>query len=421
MATGTGKTYTAFQIIWRLWKARRQADAVPRRPQHPRRPDDPERLPAVRRRDDEAQPEPRRRRRAGSTRPTRSTSASTRRSRAREDKEPIYDEFSPDFFDLIVIDECHRGSAAEDSAWREILDYFDSATQIGMTATPKETKYVSNIDYFGEPVYTYSLSRASRTASSRPTRWSASTSTTTWSAGGPRRARRRRRRADRGPHLQPDGLRPRHRVPRARRSSSPSGSPSSCTAPTDAQDHRVLPDIDHAERMRQALVNVERGRWSQADHRYVMRITGDNDEGKAQLDNFIDPKRPYPVIATTSKLMTTGVDAQTCHLIVLDQRIQSLTEFKQIIGRGTRSTTDYGKYFFTIIDFRKATELFADPDFDGPRPDLRGPEGDERRHPAGSDARGRADRRRDRRDPRRPRSHLRRCRRGRATTGTCTS
>lgn len=125
--------------------------------------------------------------------------------------------------------------------------------------------------------------------------------------------------------------------------------------------------IDHAERMRQAIVNVpENGPFVQADHRYVMRITGDNDEGKAQLDNFIDPKRTYPVIATTSKLMTTGVDAQTCHVIALDQRIQSLTEFKQIIGRGTRLRPDYGKYFFTILDFRKATELFADPDWDGP-------------------------------------------------------
>ena len=153
-------------------------------------------------------------------------------------------------------------------------------------------------------------------------------------------------------------------------------------------------DIDHAERMRQALVNVPANApLVQADHRYVMRITGDNDEGKAQLDNFIDPKQPYPVIATTSKLMTTGVDAQTCKVIVLDQRIQSMTEFKQIIGRGTRIAADYGKFFFTILDFRKATELFADPDWDGPPIQIyEVPEGDEDVTPPGPPLDGRADR-----------------------------
>ncbi|MEV1663515.1 helicase-related protein, partial [Pseudomonas aeruginosa] len=135
-------------------------------------------------------------------------------------------------------------------------------------------------------------------------------------------------------------------------------------------------DINHAERMRQALVNLNPERIAE-NRKYVMRITGDDQEGKAELDNFINPEARYPVIATTSKLMTTGVDAQTCKLVVLDQHIKSMTEFKQIIGRGTRINEDYGKFWFTIMDFKKATELFADPAFDGEPVVIYSPEGDD--------------------------------------------
>lgn len=368
MATGTGKTFTAFNIIWRLWKTKKVkrvlflADRnilVDQTLQNDFRP-------------------------FGGVMTKLNRSLVDDQGRVdtsyeiylglyqaimgSEDKEPIYDKFPKDFFDLIVIDECHRGSAADDSAWREILDYFESATQLGMTATPKETKYVSNIQYFGEPVYTYSLKEGIEDGFLAPykvVRIDMDKDLLGW--------RPEKDQVDDAGEVIEDRIYnimnfdrdiifpERDKVVAERISAFLHG--------TDPMNKTIVfcQSIDHAERMRQALVNVpENAPLVQADHRYVMRITGDNDEGKAELDNFIDPKRPYPVIATTSKLMTTGVDAQTCHVIVIDQRIQSLTEFKQIIGRGTRLRPDYGKYFFTIIDFRKATELFADPDWDGP-------------------------------------------------------
>jgi type I restriction enzyme R subunit len=285
-----------------------------------------------------------------------------------EDREKIYDKFPRDFFDLIVIDECHRGSAAEDSAWREILEYFDSAIQLGMTATPKETKYVSNIHYFGEPIYTYSLKQGIDDGFLAPykvIRVDLDVDLQGW-------------RPESG-QLDDVGALIEDRIYNQRdidktivfpeRDKAVAHRIADFLHHTDPFNKTIVfcENIDHAERMRQALVNEPGNKdLVQADSRYVMRITGDNDEGKAQLDNFIDPKQKYPVIATTSKLMTTGVDAQTCHVIALDQRIQSLTEFKQIIGRGTRLRPDYGKYYFTILDFRKATELFADSDWDGP-------------------------------------------------------
>jgi len=285
-----------------------------------------------------------------------------------EEHEAIYDKFPRDFFDLIVIDECHRGSAREDSAWREVLDYFDSATQLGMTATPKETKYVSNIHYFGEPVYTYSLKQGIEDGFLAPfkvIRVDLDKDVLGW--------RPEKGAVDDLGYDIPDRIY--NQLDFDRDITFP-GRTKMVAERIASHMHAENPmykaivfceDIDHAERMRQELVNVPENREFVAkDHRYVMRITGDEMEGKAQLDNFIDPKQPYPVIATTSKLMTTGVDAQTCHLIVLDQRIKSLSEFKQIIGRGTRLRTDYEKFFFTILDFRKATELFADPDWDGP-------------------------------------------------------
>jgi type I restriction enzyme R subunit len=368
MATGTGKTYTAFNIIWRLWKnktAKRVLFLADRNILV-----------------DQTI--------LNDFRPFKGAMKKLNRNlvdehgrvdtsyeiylglyqaiMGTEDTEPIYDKFPRDFFDLIVIDECHRGSAAEDSAWRVVLEYFDSAIQLGMTATPKETKYVSNIHYFGSPVYTYSLKQGIEDGFLAPykvVRVDLDYDLLGW--------RPENSQVDDAGELIEDRIYNQRDFDRdivfPERDRAVATRISSFLHGTNPMNKTIIfcQSIDHAERMRQALVNVpENAPLVKADYRYVMRITGDNDEGKAQLDNFIDPKRPYPVIATTSKLMSTGVDAQTCHVIALDQRIQSLTEFKQIIGRGTRLRPDYGKYFFTILDFRKATELFADPDWDGP-------------------------------------------------------
>ena len=368
MATGTGKTYTAFNIIWRLWRNKTVkrvlflADRnvlVDQTIQNDFRP-----FGGVMKKlnrglvDEQGRIDTSYEVYLGLYQAIMGT----------EDKEPIYDKFPRDFFDLVVIDECHRGSAAEDSAWREVLGYFHSAIHLGMTATPKETKYISNIHYFGEPVYTYSLKQGIEDGFLAPykvVRIDLDQDLLGWrpeagqidDAGEVIEDRIYNQRDFDRDIIFPE----RDRTVAERISSFLHG--------TDPMNKTIVfcQSIDHAERMRQALANVpENAALVLANHRYVMRITGDNDEGKAQLDNFIDPKRPYPVIATTSKLMTTGVDAQTCHVIALDQRIQSLTDFKQIIGRGTRLRPDYGKFFFTILDFRKATELFADPDWDGP-------------------------------------------------------
>ena len=296
-----------------------------------------------------------------------------------EDVEPIYNKFPPDFFDLIVIDECHRGSAADDATWRTILEYFSSAIQIGMTATPRETKDVSNIQYFGEPVYTYSLKQGIDDGFLAPfkvIRVDLDVDLQGW--------RPESGMLDDFGNLIEDRIYNEIDIDRdiifPERDKLVAHKISEFLHGTNPMNKTIVfcSNIDHAERMRQAIVNDSlNSDLVAADHRYVMRITGDNEEGKDELDNFIDPKRPYPVIATTSKLMSTGVDAQTCQLIVLDQRIQSMTEFKQIIGRGTRLRPDYGKYFFTIIDFRKATELFADPQWDGPAISIKeiGPDG----------------------------------------------
>ncbi len=368
MATGTGKTFTAFNIIWRLWKTKTVkrvlflADRnilVDQTIQNDFRPFGDAMTKLTRKLVDDT----------GRVDTSYEIYLALYQAiMGSEGKEPVYDKFPKDFFDLIVIDECHRGSAAEDSAWREVLDYFDGAIQLGMTATPKETKYVSNMHYFGEPVYTYSLKQGIEDGFLAPykvVRVDLDHDLLGW--------RPEEGQVDDAGEVIEDRIYNAKDFDRdivfPQRDKLVAERISSFLHGTDPMDKTIVfcQSIDHAERMRQALVNVpENAPLVQADHRYVMRITGDNDEGKAQLDNFIDPKRPYPVIATTSKLMTTGVDAQTCQVIALDQRIQSLTEFKQIIGRGTRLRPDYGKYFFTILDFRKATELFADPDWDGP-------------------------------------------------------
>ena len=360
MATGTGKTYTAFQIIWRLWKSgakKRILFLVDRN------------ILADQTKTNDFKP-------FGQAM-TKITNRTVDKSfeiylclyqavTGTEEEQNIYKQFSPDFFDLVVVDECHRGSAADDAAWRKVLEYFSSATQIGLTATPKETKDVSNIDYFGDPIYTYSLRQGIADGFLAPykvVRIDLDKDLDGW--------RPEKGKTDKYGQVIEDRdynelrLRPQPRSSK----SAPNSSPPKITEFLKATDRFAktivfCEDIDHAERMRQALVNANAD-LAAANRKYVMRITGDNDEGKAQLDNFIDPESTFPVIATTSQLMTTGVDAQTCKLIVLDRRINSMTEFKQIIGRGTRINEDYDKFFFTIMDFKRATALFADPDFDG--------------------------------------------------------
>ncbi len=277
----------------------------------------------------------------------------------------VYKQFSPDFFDLIIIDECHRGSANEDSAWRDILEYFSSATQVGLTATPKETEDASNIHYFGEPVYTYTLKQGIEDGYLAPykvVRVDLDRDTFGWRPpkgmlddhGHPIEDRIYTA-ADMNRNLV---LGLRDRVVADKITQYLKG--------TDRNAKTIVfcEDIDHAERMTAALQNANADICATRP-KYVVQITGDNAVGKRELDNFIDPDCQDPVIAVTSKLMTTGVDAQTCKLVVLDQTIKSMTLFKQIIGRGTRLNEDRGKRFFTILDFKRATELFADKEFDG--------------------------------------------------------
>ncbi len=360
MATGTGKTYTAFQIIWRLWKSGTKkrilflADRnilVDQTKNNDFKPFGAAMTKISKRQIDKSY----------------EIYLSLYQAVTGNDEEKnIYKQFSPDFFDLIVIDECHRGSASEDSAWREILDYFSSATHIGLTATPKETKEISSITYFGDPVYSYSLKQGIEDGFLAPykvIRIDIDRDLQGWrpSAG----------QVDKRGQLIEDRIYNQNDMDRTlvleKRTELVAKKITEFLTATDPFAKTIVfcDDIDHAERMRQALVNLNPERVKE-NRKYVMRITGDEQEGKAELDNFINPEERYPVIATTSKLMTTGVDAQTCKLVVLDQHIKSMTEFKQMIGRGTRINEDYGKYWFTIMDFKKATELFADEAFDGP-------------------------------------------------------
>ncbi len=282
-----------------------------------------------------------------------------------EDEKNIYKQFSPDFFDLIVVDECHRGSARDDSAWREILEYFGNATQIGLTATPKESEEVSNIEYFHEPIYTYSLKQGiddGFLAPYRVIRVGLNVDLEGW--------RPTEGKTDKKGNVVEDRVYNKTDYDRNlvidERTDTVAKKITEFLKGYDRYAKTIVfcNDIDHAERMRMALINHNADIASQHP-KYVMQITGDNEEGKRELDNFINPEEKFPVIATTSELMTTGVDAQTCKVIVLDSNIKSMTKFKQIIGRGTRINEEFGKLYFTIIDFRNATDLFADSDFDG--------------------------------------------------------
>lgn len=386
MATGTGKTYTAFQIIWRLWKSgakKRILFLADRnilidqtmvndfRPFKGAMAKLSPNAKGVERVD------------AQGTVSVDDVDLAVNKTTKQVDKSyeiylslyqavtgteeerNIYKQFSPDFFDLIVVDECHRGSANEDSAWRDILTYFSSATQVGLTATPKETKDVSNSDYFGEPLYTYSLRQGIEDGYLAPykvIRIDLDKDTFGW--------RPTEGMTDKHGHVIEDrvytGADMNRKLVLERRDELVAAKITEYLKATDRYAKTIVfcEDIDHAARMRQALANANADLCA-TEPKYVVQITGDNAEGKRELDNFIDPEKTYPVIATTSKLMSTGVDAQTCKLIVLDQNIKSMTLFKQIIGRGTRLREDLGKSWFTILDFKRATELFADPEFDG--------------------------------------------------------
>lgn len=382
MATGTGKTYTAFQIIWRLWKAGRKkrilflADRnvlIDQTMVNDFRP-------------------------FGAAMAKLSTNAKTierddgstidltialdKKRRidtayevylglyqaitGPEERQKLFREFSPGFFDLIVIDECHRGSAAEDSAWREILEYFSSATQIGLTATPKETKYISNIAYFGDSVFSYSLKEGIRDGFLAPYKVVKVHIDRDVEGYRPEKGQ-----------LDREGVEVEDRIYNTKdfdralvlddRTKLVARKVTEFLKESGDRFQKAIVfcvDQEHAARMRQALVN-ENADLVAENHRYVMRITGDDKDGQDQLGNFIDPESTYPVLVTTSRLLSTGVDAQTCRLIVLDREVGSMTEFKQIVGRGTRVHEDTKKFYFTLIDFRGATSHFADPDFDG--------------------------------------------------------
>ncbi|MCC6325312.1 MAG: DEAD/DEAH box helicase family protein [Candidatus Brocadia sp.] len=359
MATGTGKTYTAFQIIYRLWKNGRKKRILfladrnvlidqTRRNDFKHFKD---RMTVIKKKKIDKAFEIYLALYQGLT-------------NYNEDKD-AYKEFSRDFFDLVVVDECHRGSAAADSAWRAILDYFRSATHIGLTATPRETREISNIAYFGEPVYTYTLRQGIEDGFLAPykvIRVGFNVDLEGW-------------RPEAG-KTDKDGIEVDDRIYNTRdfdknlvideRTKLVAKKVSEYLRKTNRYDKTIVfcVDIEHAERMRQAIAN-ENPDLALENGKYVMRITGDDEQAKREVDNFINPEERYPVIATTSKLMTTGVDAQTCKLIVLDSNIRSMTEFKQIIGRGTRINEEYDKTFFAIMDFRNVTDLFADPAFDG--------------------------------------------------------
>ncbi|MDX2228816.1 MAG: DEAD/DEAH box helicase family protein [Leptolyngbyaceae cyanobacterium bins.349] len=368
MATGTGKTFTIFNIIWRLWKTKTVkrvlflADRnilVDQAIVNDFRPFGEVMTKLDRRLVD----------RSGRINTSYEIYLGLYQAIiGKKGQDNLYEKFDKDFFDLVVIDECHRGSAAEDSNWRQVLDYFKEAIKIGLTATPKETEYVSNINYFGKPIFQYSLKQGIEDgflAPFRKIRVELDKDLEGWTPEAGETDDEEQLIEQREYTLEEyDGT-----IVFDKRTQLVAEYVSQFLHSDDPMRKTIIfcQNIPHAARIRHALMRVERNReLVLRDYRYIMQITGDNKIGKAQLDNFINPKESYPVIATTSKLMTTGVDAQTCHLIVIDSHIESMTEFKQIIGRGTRLRPDYGKNFFTVIDFRGATEHFNDPDWDGP-------------------------------------------------------
>lgn len=379
MATGTGKTYTAFNIIWRLWKSgvkkrilfladrnalltqTKNGDFSPLG-------NDIMHIIKNRKIDKSYQV----------------YFALYQGLTGNDESKNAYKEFSRDFFDLVIIDECHRGSASEASAWREILDYFSNATQIGLTATPKETKDVSNMAYFGEPVYTYSLKQGIEDGFLAPYKV-VRVSTTLDEGWRPTRGL-----------LDKYGNEIEDRIYNLKdydrnlaideRTQLVAKKITEYLKSIDRYAKTIVfcVDIDHANRMRQALIN-ENADLAVKHPTYVVKITGDDEVGKRELDNFTDVEERFPVIATTSKMLTTGIDTKMVKLVVLEANIASMTEFKQIIGRGTRIREEEGKVYFTIMDFRKATNLFADPDFDGDPVQIYEPAPDDPIVPAGEE------------------------------------
>jgi type I restriction enzyme R subunit len=361
MATGTGKTYTAFQIIWRLWKAGQkkrilfladrnvlidQTMVNDFRPFGPAMAKLSTHSKTIERND--------------GTKVDLTVALDKKRRidtafeiylglyqaiTGPEESQKLFREFSPGFFDLIVIDECHRGSAAEDSAWRDILEYFSGATQIGLTATPKETKYISNIAYFGDPVYSYTLKQGIRDGFLAPYKVVKVHIDRDVEGYRPEKGQ-----------LDRDGQEVEDRIYNSKDfdrtlvlDSRTKLTAQKITEFLKESGDRFQKSIifcvdqEHAARMRQALINENTDLVAE-NHRYVMRITGNDQEGQDQLSNFIDPESKYPVLVTTSRLLSTGVDAQTCRLIVLDRDVGSMTEFKQIVGRGTRVHEDTKKF-----------------------------------------------------------------------------
>ena len=363
MATGTGKTYTAFQIVYRLLQSglKRKilylADRnilVDQSIQQDFAP-----LEKVTHKINVAKDDK-------STITSHQVYFSLYQQLVGDDDQEHFSElFSPDFFDLIIVDECHRGSAKEESRWRRILEYFSSATQIGMTTTPKETKYISNLSYFGEPVYTYSLKEGIEDGFLAPFKV-ISIMTDIGDGWRPRKGQR-----DIYGNVIEDRIYTNsdydYNIIIEDRIQQVAAEITRYLKSTDRMSKTIVfcATEDAAERMRQALVNLNSDMVKENPD-YVLRITGSDDYGKSKLKYFISTSTEGPVIATTSKLLSTGADCKMTKLIVLDEMIGSMTEFKQIIGRGTRLREKEGKTHFVVMDFRGVTRLFADPDWDGP-------------------------------------------------------
>jgi type I restriction enzyme R subunit len=360
MATGTGKTYTAFQIVYKLFKSGAKkrilyladrnilvdqtisGDFKPLK----------ENINKIQNRN------------ADKSREIQFALYQSLTGET-EDKK-VFKKFSRDYFDLIIIDECHRGSAKDDSAWREILDYFESATKVGLTATPKETKDVSNIDYFGEAIFTYSLKQGIEDGFLAPYKVVRVGLDRDLEGYRPEKGKRDKY----GEELE-DRIYNKKDYDKTlvleKRTEIVAKYVSDYLKKNNKRMAKTIffcTDIDHADRMRRALINENADLYKE-NSKYIMKITGDDDEGKSELENFITPSEKYPTLVTTSKLLTTGVDCKTCEFIVIDSEINSMIEFKQILGRGTRIREDYGKMYFTLIDFRDVSRLFADKDFDG--------------------------------------------------------
>lgn len=360
MATGTGKTYTAFQIIYRLWKAGKKkkvlflADRnvlIDQTMINDFKPFEKIMTKIENRKLDSSF----------------EIYMALYHQLAGDDGQEPYRQFKPDFFDLIIIDEAHRGSAREESAWRKVLNYFstEGTTHIGLTATPIETKEASSTGYFGKPIYTYSLKQGIDDGFLAPYKVIRVGIDVDLEGYRPEKGK-----------LDVEGKLIEDREYNLKdydktliidnRTKIIAKRITEFLKKTDRFSKTIIfcTDIDHAERMKYALIN-ENADLVKENQRYIMKITGDDQVGKAQLDNFADRESKYPTIVTTSKLLTTGIDVKTCKLIVLESNINSMTEFKQIIGRGTRLDPEHGKEYFTILDFRNASRLFSDPEFDG--------------------------------------------------------